>query len=56
MGLFKIKCEKCGKEFLWFSGLPFQICEECMDKKVLIKYFSDRERDLVLAFRNEIQK
>jgi hypothetical protein len=29
MGLFNILCSKCGKEFHWFSGLPYQICDEC---------------------------
>lgn len=32
MGLYNIKCTGCSENFVWFSGVPEQICEKCKMK------------------------
>lgn len=31
MGLYPVDCTSCGKPFMWFSGMAFQVCKECRD-------------------------
>lgn len=32
MGVFPANCRICNKAFMWFSGLPAQVCSECFSK------------------------
>ena len=29
MGLYAVDCNECKRPFMWFSGLPHQLCEKC---------------------------
>jgi hypothetical protein len=44
MGLYLINCQICNLPYLWFSGLPHQICSECIEKDPKIKEWVQKQQ------------
>ncbi len=63
MGVFPTNCQICNKSFMWFSGLPAQVCATCYAKPNKasdedVDDFMEEHSDLMdmLAKQEEIDK
>lgn len=52
MGLYKVSCRSCNKEFNWFSGNEYQICSECLPEDKQVQH----EQPYEIALSNNYEK